>query len=88
MNREAIEASIAATGSKVTYTGAGGAILGWLLSSEFGILMGVLLGLAGFVVNLYFKLRADRRKQREHEAYMRKLGIGDTAPLPIDEADE
>ncbi len=67
---QAIEAAIAATGSKATYTGAGMTISGWFLSSEFAVLSGILLGVAGFGVNLYYKRRSDRREQAEHEARM------------------
>ncbi len=51
----AIEATIAATGSKATYTGAGMTIGGWFLSSEFAVLMGMLLGVLGLLVNWYYK---------------------------------
>jgi len=66
----AIEATLAAAGSKATYTGAGVSIGGWFLSSEFAVLFGILIGLAGFFMNLYYKWRSDKREQREHEARM------------------
>lgn len=63
---------MAAAGSKATYTGAGASILGWVLSSEFGILMGVLIGVGGLCVNFYFQRQRDKREQAEHE---RRMGI-------------
>lgn len=74
MQQESLDATIAAAGSKVTYTGAGTATVGWFLSSEFGVLCGVALGIAGLLVNIYFKRREDRRLQVEHEARMREMG--------------
>lgn len=66
----AVETTAAALGSKATYAGSGGAVVGWLLSNEFAVLAGLLLGVAGFLVNWYYRYKADRRAQREHEARM------------------
>lgn len=65
-----VETTVAAIGSKATYTGAGMTLSGWLLSSEFAVLAGLVLGVAGFLVNWYYKHKADKRMQREHEARM------------------
>ncbi|CAN7536502.1 holin [Variovorax sp. LjRoot130] len=80
MSREAIEATVAAAGSKVTYTGAGASVASWLLSSEFGVAAGLLLGIAGLLVNIYFKRQEnlrqqarDEREKEEHQARMRRL---------------
>lgn len=77
----AIETTLAATGSKATYTGAGMTIGGWFLSSEFAVLVGMLLGVAGLAVNWYYKhkltklevklkLEAAARDRAEHAARM------------------
>ena len=66
MNTQAIEAASAASATTATYGGAAGIGLGWLLSNDFAVLTGLLLGVAGFVVNLYFRTRQDRRAEREH----------------------
>ena len=77
----AIETTLAATGSKATYTGAGMTIGGWFLSSEFAVLVGMLLGVAGLAVNWYYKhkltklevhlkQKEDARRQAEHEQRM------------------
>lgn len=65
------DATMAAAGSKVTYGGATTSIVGWMLSSEFGILVGVVLGVAGFFVNWYYRHKEDKRRQAEHEHRMR-----------------
>lgn len=66
------DATMAAVGSKATYTGAGASIMGWVLSSEFGVLIGLLLGLGGFAVNWFYKHKEDKRQQAEHE---RRMGL-------------
>ena len=77
----AIETTLAATGSKATYTGAGMTIGGWFLSSEFAVLVGMLIGVAGFLVNWFYKhkltklevhlrQKEDARRQAEHEQRM------------------
>lgn len=66
------EATMAAAGSKATYGGATTSIVGWVLSSEFGILFGILLGLGGFCVNWYYKHKEDKRQQAEHD---RRMGL-------------
>lgn len=67
-----LDATLASVGSKATYTGATTSVLGWVLSSEFGILLGVTLGIGGFIVNWYYKYKQDRREQLEHE---RRMGL-------------
>jgi hypothetical protein len=70
---EHIDVTLAAIGSKATYTGAGATFVGWILSSQFGVLAGVLIGALGLLLNFYFRRRQDAREQQEHEARMRKL---------------
>lgn len=65
-----IEGTVAAAASKATYLGSGAAVTGWLLSSEFAVLAGLVLGVAGFVVNFYYRRKQDRREQAEHDAKM------------------
>ena len=66
------DATMAAAGSKATYTGAGATVAGWLLSSEFGVLVGVLIGVAGLLINWYYKHQQDKRERIEHE---RRMGL-------------
>jgi hypothetical protein len=68
------EATMAAAGSKATYTGAGASVMGWVLSSEFGVLFGVFLGLGGLVINWYYKYKEDKRQQQEHDRRMNPRG--------------
>ena len=50
-----IDATLAAAGSKATYTGSGMILSGWFFSSEFAVFVGILMGIAGFLVNWYYK---------------------------------
>ena len=65
MKAEAIDLTIAAAGSKVTYAGTGVAGLAWLLSSQFFGLMGVLIALAGVLINWHYKRKASQRMELE-----------------------
>lgn len=67
MKSQAIDISIAAVGSKTTYVGAGVTGLGWFLSNQFFGLMGVLIAVAGLLMNWHFKRRADQRTAAESE---------------------
>lgn len=67
----AYEATMAAAGSKATYGGASATVASWFLSSEFGMLMGIAIGVAGLITNFYFKYKEDKRQQAEHD---RKMG--------------
>lgn len=72
MKNETIETAIAYSG-KAMYAGAGSTVIGGLTLSEFGVLFGALLGIAGFVVNTYFKWLENKRQRLEHERRMAKL---------------
>lgn len=66
-----LDATMAAMGSKATYGGASASVLSWFLSSEFGVLMGILIGLTGLLVNWHYKHKEDRRRQEDHDRRMR-----------------
>ena len=63
MKQEAVEASIAAASSKLSYTTAGTmGLAGWLTSDiVFGVI-GVLLGLATWATNRHYRRKEDRRQ--------------------------
>lgn len=67
------DASIAATASKSTYTGAGLTITGWLFSSQAAVAVGMAVGILGLIINFIFRLREDRRQQRLHDEQIKKL---------------
>jgi len=87
--RQAAEATVAAGASKATYTGSATTMFGWLTSNEFIALGGFALAVLGFIVNLYFKIKDDRRLQRQHEAQMqdiksRKSFLADAVSKEVD----
>lgn len=63
---------IASAASKAMYAGSGGSVIGgFLMSSEVVAFCGLILAAAGFLVNWYYKRKADRREQEAHERRMR-----------------
>ena len=73
MKEHFTDATIAATASKSTYTGSGLMITGWLFSSEAAILVGMVVGVLGLAVNVYFRVKQDRREEKEHKKRMKDL---------------
>ena len=73
---QTVDATVAAVGSKATQAGAATSITGWFMSSEFGVVAGIVIGLIGLIVNIYFKRREDRRLEEEHAARMAQLRLG------------
>lgn len=79
----AIETTLAATGSKATYTGAGMTIGGWALSSEFAVLFGMLLGVLGLGVQWYYRHKLtkveirlkEEQAARDREAHAARMGM-------------
>lgn len=47
------------------YGGAGGALIFGLTANEFAAIAGVIIALAGFLVNWYYKHKADKRAEKE-----------------------
>jgi len=82
MSRETIESAAANVASKATFTGAGASIVGYASEVDWGFWAGVVIGLAGLVVNWYFKRRSDRRAQEAHKAFLLKLEKH-TGPLEL-----
>ena len=80
---QTVDAALAAAGSKATYAGSGVTVTGWLLSSEFAVLVGMLLGLAGFIVNWYYRHKLTRaeirimheRNERERAEHQARMGM-------------
>ena len=78
-----VDTALATIGSKSTYAGASVTVTGWLLSSEFAVLVGMLLGLAGFLVNWYYRHKLtnteirlrEAQEQREREEHAAKMEL-------------
>lgn len=74
MKSETVDAALAAAGSKATYTGSGMVLSGWFFSSEFAVLIGIVIGIAGFLVNWYYrhKLTAAEIKFKLDELHLKQ----------------
>ena len=63
---------ISAAASKSTYMGVLSMFFGWLVSSNAAIVVGMLVGIAGFFINWYYK-RADFKLRAAAEAREARL---------------
>ena len=69
----ATEATASAVATKTTYAGSIATVGGWVISSELIALCGLILAVLGFIVNLVFKVREDRRQAEGHRAVMESV---------------
>jgi hypothetical protein len=67
---ETQQAAVAAIGSKAAYGGGGTAFISGLISNEVGVIVGIVVGVTGLLVNWYYKAKQDRRDQVEHDRRM------------------
>lgn len=90
MKSETLDATMAAIGTKATYTGAGVSGLGWFLSNEFFGLAGVCIGVAGLFITWHYKRQAHVLRVREHELRAARLRQGRDSDTDLGElgADE
>jgi hypothetical protein len=51
--------------SQAQYAGAGAAVFFGLTLSDWGFLVGILIGIAGFIVNVYYKHRAQKMLEQK-----------------------
>lgn len=88
MKTEAAELAIASAASKSTYAGAVSVLAGWLTSSEAAVLIGIVIGVSGLLVNWYYKAKADRRAEALFGVRMDRIKAGQRSDIdlaPIDE---
>lgn len=71
MNRE-LENAVAETASRVTYTGSGMTMAGWVMQIDWAFWTGVVLGAVGLMINWYYKRREDIRADAIYETFARK----------------
>ncbi len=77
MDPEAVEKTGTIAGKTLMYGGAAGSVASGLSLSDIGVIIGVIIGVAGLLLGQYWAWRKDRREQRESEARMRhKFGTG------------
>lgn len=73
LHKAAVDAAVSATASKTTYAGSAVTVVGWWTSSEAAVLVGMLVGVVGLVVNIVFKFREDRRQQAINDAKLEEI---------------
>jgi hypothetical protein len=84
----AAEATASAVATKTTYAGSAATVGGWMVDSNDIALIGLALAVLGFVANLFFKIREDRRREAEHKISMRNLSDTADAHKKINEIAE
>ena len=83
MKTETID-TITAASQKATIGGSLMALFGGITATELAAVGGLALAFLGFIVNLYFQWREDRRKSEEHiirlASFDRRIGADDPRP--------
>lgn len=54
----------AKAGTAIAMTGGSGAVVAGINLSDWGVIAGIVIGLLGLLVQLYFKWREDQRQER------------------------
>lgn len=65
------DAAIAMVGHRTAQGGAGASVLGWVTSSEAGVVLGIVIGVVGLLVQWYYNRRRDKREEAESAWRMR-----------------
>ena len=68
--------TLSATGTKTIVTGVSMTGWGWFTSNEFFGLIGAAVAVAGLAITWYYKHKANKRHEREHELRMLLLRRG------------
>lgn len=76
MKTATLEATLAAAGQKATVGGASTTGIAWYFSNEFLGVMGILIALAGLMVNFYFRRKEFALKHEEHIRRMELMAKG------------
>lgn len=64
------QASAATTAVAGTTTAAGSF---WGFLNEYGVALGLIVAVLGFIVNVYYNHKEDKRRQIEHDGLMKDL---------------
>ena len=75
MKRETVE-YLATAGDRTAGAGAGLGVFGWLLSSQFVGLAGLVVALIGVLISWHYKRESNRRHVAEHALRMERLRHG------------
>lgn len=67
MRDSATEATLAAVANKITYASGTTAVIGGFTANEVAAFGGLVVAILGLLVQVYFKLKADRREAELHK---------------------
>lgn len=68
-----VEATVASAANKTTVVGGITSALGWVTQVNWVAVTGIVVAVAGLLVNMYFQLRRDRRESAESAARIAAL---------------
>lgn len=77
MRDQTAEAAIANAANAAAKVGVGTIGLGWLTLSDFTLIAGLLIALAGYLTNLHYKRKDDYRKERLAVARLSRIDAGE-----------
>lgn len=80
------ETATISASTKLTAGGSAVSVAGWITDSNIGLIAGILIGLAGLLVNWFYQYRRDRREQERHEALLKGTAFPELDKSPHDEA--
>lgn len=70
------DATIASIAQKTTYAGAGVATYGGLTANEIAAFSGALIAFVGLLIQVFFKMREDRRNAEYHRERLANVRSG------------
>lgn len=73
---ENVEHALSAHSGKLTQAGAGTTVGSWILSSEGGVAIGVVVAVIGLALQWYYSRKRDKREQEEHDLRMVEIRRG------------
>lgn len=79
MRQETLDATVSSISSKAAAGGSVVTVVSWWQSSNLGMWFGIAIGVAGLLVNWYYKHRSDVRANAAHVARMRAIEAGISA---------
>jgi hypothetical protein len=68
-----VEAAVASISSKAPAAGSVVTVGGWATGSDFGMWVGIAIGVLGLLISTYYKRKRDRRAEEAHRLYIESL---------------
>ena len=64
LHSESFEAAGAKIGTTMMYSGAGASVASGLTLNQWGVIVGIIVGVVGLIANVWFKWREDQRSDQ------------------------